>query len=68
MEYNAALNMKLNAVDIVLHSVDHAKLFLTEGFAIVSDPSCDLYFLIPEDRVMEAQEEGYVFINEAHLR
>lgn len=62
MEYNAALNMKLDAVDIVLHSVDHAKLFWSEGFTIVSDPNCNLYFLIPDDRVLDAQEEGYVIV------
>jgi hypothetical protein len=55
--------MRLNAVDIVLRSVDHAKLFLTEGFSIVSDPVHDVYFLIPEEKILEAQEVGYVVIN-----
>ncbi|MDQ0257911.1 hypothetical protein J2S74_005374 [Evansella vedderi] len=64
MEYNAAVNMRLNAVDIVLRSVDHAKLYLTDGFSIVSDPVHEVYFLIPEEKIGEAQDEGYIVINE----
>ncbi|SDY99603.1 hypothetical protein SAMN05421736_10524 [Evansella caseinilytica] len=55
---------KLNAVDIVLRSIDHAKLFLTEGYKIITDPANEVFLLIPESKVEESKHLGYVVIED----
>ncbi|MBU9710347.1 hypothetical protein [Evansella tamaricis] len=63
MEIDYNVKKKLDAVDIVLRSIDHAKQFLTDGFAIIAHPSKeDIYLLIPEHNVTEALKEGFVLV------
>ncbi|ADU30315.1 hypothetical protein [Evansella cellulosilytica] len=58
------ISEKLHAVDLVLRSIDHAKQFVTEGYAIISDPSNEVILLIPEGKIEEAQMEGFTVIKD----